>query len=47
MVCTNIPIRRKNNKECKIALGQGGREKIKEGKKRNKMKENNLEFTIN
>lgn len=33
MVCANIPIHRKNNKECKIALGQGREGENKGGKK--------------
>lgn len=48
MIRTNIPIHRKNNKECKVALGQWRERENKRGeKKRSKMKEKTLEFTIN
>lgn len=42
----NIPIHREN-KTVRLPWDRGGREKIKGRKKRDKMKENNLEFTVN
>lgn len=41
-----MPLHRKNN-TVKLPWNREGREKIKEGTKMDKMKENNLEFSVN
>lgn len=41
-----MPVHRKNN-IVKLLWNKEGREKIKAGKKKDKMKENSLEFKVN